>query len=668
MNASAQLARAEELSALGGLELRRGELDAGIQHLESAAQLAPDQPAYHSNLGLAYHRRGRLEQAEATLLRAVQLGPELFEANDNLGRLLYERGQLDAALLCFRRAADLRPDSFAVQAALARTLRARRQLELAVGHFQCALALSPENSELALELAAVLHELGRSSGALVLLRELLAANPALARAHAQLGSLLLDQRRYDAAIEALERALQLEPALLEASDRLGYALRNLGRVPEALQVYRRALATPRPAESTSPIQDSLVHSSLVYMAAFDPDARPEQILAEARAWAERHAKPLYSKQHPHSNLAASERRLRVGYVSPDFVEHCQNFFLTPVFTHHDRSAVELVCYSSTARPDERTAWYRAHADLWRDVQDLEDAALAERVRDDGIDILVDLTMHMANGRLPMFAEKPAPVQISWLAYPGTTGVEAIDYRLTDRFLDPPGQPLPYSEESLYLPDAFWCYDPLTREPQVNALPALQAGHVTFGCLNDFVKVHGGVLELWSRVLAAVPDSRLLMLAPHGSARHSTLHAFEQHGIAPARIEFVERQPRARYLETYGRIDLALDCLPANGHTTSFDALWMGVPVVTLLGSTVLGRAGACQAEHLGLPELIACTAEQFVASATGLGQNWARLGALRQGLRARLESSPLMDGARFTRALEATYREAWRRWCTRVTS
>jgi predicted O-linked N-acetylglucosamine transferase (SPINDLY family) len=290
---------------------------------------------------------------------------------------------------------------------------------------------------------------------------------------------------------------------------------------------------------------------------------------------------------------------------------------------------------------------------------------AQLVRDDQIDVLVDLTMHMNRHHLTLFARKPAPVQVCWLAYPGTTGLSAIDYRLTDPHLDPPGLfERFYAEESIRLPDTFWCYDPLTSEPAVNGLPALDNGYVTFGSLNNFCKVNDTTLKLWASVMKAVDRSRLVMLADEGSHRQRALDVFEQQGIAPERVTFFARHPRHQYLALYHGIDLGLDTLPYNGHTTSLDAYWMGVPVVTLVGSTVVGRAGLSQLTNLGLRDLVAETPDQYVAIASKLARDLDRLGPLRQTLRATMQSSPLMDAQRFTRGIEQAYRTMWQRWCT----
>ncbi|MGD0390476.1 MAG: hypothetical protein ABSC42_16145, partial [Tepidisphaeraceae bacterium] len=293
-----------------------------------------------------------------------------------------------------------------------------------------------------------------------------------------------------------------------------------------------------------------------------------------------------------------------------------------------------------------------------------DAQVAAQVREDQIDILVDLKLHTGENRLLIFAQKPAPVQATWLGYPGTSGLDTMDYRLTDPYLDPPGlDDACYSERSIRLPDTFWCYDPLANEPAVNAPPCLEKGFITFGCLNTFCKVNDALLTLWAGVLKALSNSRLLLLVPKGSARQRVLDRLGQEGIGPERVEFVARQSRPEYRKTYHRIDIGLDTVPCNGHTTNLDSFWMGVPVITLVGQTVAGRAGLSQLTNLGLLELIARTPDQYVQIATDLAGDLPRLGELRRTLRARMQTSPLMDGPRFARNVEAAYRQMWRNWC-----
>jgi predicted O-linked N-acetylglucosamine transferase (SPINDLY family) len=408
------------------------------------------------------------------------------------------------------------------------------------------------------------------------------------------------------------------------------------------------------------------HSSLVYSLHFCPGTDARTLYEEHRRWDRRFAEPIARLILPHPNEPAPERLLRIGYVSPDFRDHVVGRNLLPLFRAHDRRQFEIFCYSGVTRPDAVTELFRGHTDAWRDVTDRTDEQLAQVVREDRIDILVDLTLHMVGNRLLVFARKPAPVQVTFAGYPGTTGLSAIDYRLTDPYLDPPGlHDDHYSEESVRFFDSFWCYDPLDREPAVNPLPALANGFVTFGCLNHFGKVNRPVLRLWAEVMCAVAGSRLLLLAPEGPQRQSTLDRLGEDGVSPERVTFVAHQPQQAYLGLYRHIDVVLDTFPYNGHTTSLDSLWMGVPVITLVGQTAVGRAGLSQLTNLGLLELIGGTPEDFVRIAVDLAGDPPRLGELRATLRGRMEASPLMDVERFARAIEAAYRSMWQRWCAR---
>jgi protein O-GlcNAc transferase len=635
------------------IALAAGRLEAALELARRASELSPTNAVYLTNQGETERRLGRLDAAAATLVRAVALDPGLVHASYNLGLVLREKGEIGAAVLCFERAADLKPDLFVVQHALARALEDHGEFLRAIGHYHAALALEPGSIEGHYDLCDLLRRLRRLPGAVAVGRRAVTVAPDSGPSHVALGAALLDKEELDEARRVLYRATELAPDLAAAHFFTGNALRESAELPAALAAYRRAI-------ELAPT-DPKCGSNLVYTMSFAAGVTARDILTEARAWAARHAPRATAS--PHANDPDPGRRLRIGYVSPDFRDHCQSLFTLPLFRHHDRRAFEVFCYASVDRPDAVTDELRASVDTWRDVLTLGNDALAELVRSDSIDILVDLTMHMANGRLGVFAKKPAPVEVSWLAYPGTTGVDGIDYRITDRYLDPPDKETDaYSEESLRLPDTFWCYDSRTKEPEPGALPAETHGYVTFGCLNAFQKTNDAVLELWTRVLAAVPGSRLVLLAPSGETRKRVLEAFARQNVDKGRVTLVGRRPRLEYLSSYRDIDVCLDTFPYNGHTTSLDAFWMGVPVVTLVGGTVVGRAGLCQAMNLGLPELVATTPDEYVERAVDLTRDLPRLAKLRSELRNRMERSPLMDAERFARNLETAYRTAWQRY------
>jgi predicted O-linked N-acetylglucosamine transferase (SPINDLY family) len=660
--------------------------------LRQAVKLAPGHVETHNHLGIVVAQQGKEDEAVVCFQQALSLRPGFAETHYNLGHALLAQEKLDAAVASFRRAVELRPDWATAHRNLGNALRAQGKLDEAIISYQEALRLGPDVADIHHSLGAVLKARGRLDDAVRCFQRAIERNPNLADAHCNLGSALVAQGKVEQAVTSYRRALELDPNFAIAHSNLGNALKQQGKPEEAIGHLQRAIELrPEFADAHSNLGNALIaqgkldaavasfrraialkpdyagaHSNLVYALIFCPGYDARGVYEEARLWSRKHAEPLEPSIRPHSNDRSPDRRLRVGYVSPDFRNHCQSFFTLPLFSAHDHEQFEIFSYSDVLSEDGHTARLRAHADTWREIKGLSDEQVATLVREDAIDILVDLTMHMAHNRLLVSARKPAPVQVSWLAYPGTTGLTTIDYRLTDPLLDPPGMfDRHYSEQSFRLPDAFWCYDPLTSEPAVNRLPALTNDHITFGSLNNFCKINDPVLKLWARVLTATPGARLMLLAGAGSHRQDALRVLEEEGIAADRVTFVSPQLRSKYLKLYHLIDIGLDPFPANGHTTSLDSFWMGVPVITMVGQTAVGRGGLCQLTLLGLPELIAETPEQFVSIAVGLAGDLPRLSMLRETLRDRLQKSPLMNAPRFARNIEAAYRTMWRTWCAR---
>jgi protein O-GlcNAc transferase len=449
--------------------------------------------------------------------------------------------------------------------------------------------------------------------------------------------------RLDDAEDIYRRMISADPNQAGILNNLANILKDTGRIEEAVEVCRNAVAQePGNAE---------IHSSLCYKLLFHPEYDRAGIFKEQREWNRRHGRGSPTASNRLSN---SSGRLRIGYVSPDFYGHAECFFVIPLLKSHDRQQFEVHCYSSVKNPDKATDLIQASADVWHDVRQLNDDQLADQIRRDRIDILVDLTMHMAFNRLGTFAQKPAPVQVTWLAYPGGTGLDAIDYRLTDAWIDPPGESDSfYSERSVRLPETWCCYHPVGDVPP--AAPR-DRGPVTFGCLNNPCKLNRPTLSLWAKVLSTVTDSRLLLLSESERQRRRIIDAFGNSGIGPGRIEFVTHRRRGEYLRIYDRIDICLDPLIYNGITTTCDAIWMGVPVITRVGSAAPGRAGLSILSNLNLPELIARDDPQFVGLATELAGDFARRSRLRASLRERMIRSPLMDAPRFARNVEAAYK------------
>jgi protein O-GlcNAc transferase len=519
------------------------------------------------------------------------------------------------------------------------------------------LAAKPNHADALHLLGVVTGQAGQLDAAVTLIRQAIAVSPTNAAYYGSLGNALQDRWQPDDAIGAFRTAIRLRPAFAEAYNNLGNVLRDTGQLDEAIASVREAIRL-------SP-EKTAAHSNLLANLHYDPREDAETIYEEHRRWNERHAEPLKKFIQPHVNNRDPSRRLRVGYVSADFYRHPVGLFMAPLLTHHDPRRVEVFCYSDVRVPDENTARLRQSAHVWRNAAGMADAQLAHGIRADQIDILVDLSLHSAGNRLLAFARKPAPVQVTWLGYPGTTGLTSIDYRLTDPFLDPPETDQFYSEKSVRLPHTFWCYESMHPELQVSGLPAIKNGYVTFGCFNKFAKVTPASLKLWASLLSAIPRSRFVIHSPPGEARARVIERFSESGIEPNRIEFVDKKPLVDYLTQFNRVDVALDPFPYSGGTSTCDALWMGVPTVTLRGRTAVGRGSVSILSNVGLTDWIAETPEQYVSIAVNMAVNLQRLAELRAGLRKRMEQSPVMNAVQFAGEMEVAYRGMWENWCLR---
>ena len=545
-----------------------------------------------------------------------------------------------------------------IQQALAKAaqLIAAHRLAEAESLLRQAIAVAPDTLEARQYLVAVLSQQNRFAEAEQQVRASIALRPIDAGNYLNLGQICRWQQRLDEAIDCYHKAIELSPNFDAAYNALGSALREAGRIGDAIAAFRKA------AQFNPNFR--VAHSNLVYALHFDPDTDPQTNFQEHLRWAAKFSEPLRQTIRPHENDRNPDRRLRIGYVSPDLNNHVVGSFMEPILEQHDHSRYEIFCYSDVASSDDLTQRLIRHADVWRQTMNLSDEQLAQQIREDHIDVLIDLTLHMRKSRLTMFARKPAPVQITHLAYCATSGMSAMDWCITDPHMSPPGMnDRWFTERLLRLPESYWCYRPSTTSPAVGPLQAEQHGYVTFGSLNTFAKVNPRVIELWAKVLDAVPNSRLMVHATMGDRNAAARKMFTDAGIAPDRLTLVGREQRDQYLDFYNRIDIALDPFPYGGGTTSLDALYMGVPLVTLAGQTALSRTGVTLLTNLQLTELIAENPQRYVQIAATLAADVPKLAELRQTLRQRLSKSVLMDAPRYTRHLEEAYRLAWKQWC-----
>ena len=650
----------DALQFLGILAHQVGRSDVAVEMLLAAIVLAPGVPALHSNLGEAYRKLGRFAEAAAALRRAVILKPDFPEAHYNLGCTLTDEGRLDEAICAYREAIRLKPELAEAHSNLGNALRDKGSPDEAIAACRRAIALRPDFADAHGNLGNALRDHGDPDGAISAYRRAILLKPDFADAHSNLGAALTETGDPAAAIAACRRALQIQPNLAAAHNNLGIALAEAGQLHEAIAAYRRALhLKPDFAEA---------HSNLLYHMHCPPASDAEGLFREHCRWAEIHARPLENHGGPHANDRNPERRLRIGFVSPDFRNHPVAFFLEGLLCACDPSQLEVFCYANLGRGDEVTERLRKHVHAWRNIVGLKDAEAAALVRQDGIDILIDLAGHTAGNRLLLFARKAAPVQVTFLGYCDTTGMNAVDYRLTDHHADPAGATEPlHTERLVRLPRTAWCFRPLEPSPEVTPLPALSSGHIIFGCFNARRKVTDEALSLWSRLLNEVPGSRMLLKGSgySGSSVQEHIRAtLASAGIAPERVEFLGRTPKvAEHLAAYRHMDIALDTFPYSGTTTTCDALWMGVPVVTLAGRTHASRVGVSLLTNAGLTDLIAATADDYIRIAMQLASDVRRLTRLRSGLRDRLKTSPLMDASSYARAMEQAFRGMWRAWC-----
>jgi predicted O-linked N-acetylglucosamine transferase (SPINDLY family) len=683
---------AEAYANLATILYRQGRFDEALAACREAIRIKPDYAEPHSILGAALHGKGKLDEAVAALHEATRIKADLAEAHSSLGSVLKDQDKFEEAITACRQAIRIKPDYAEAHTNLGAVLYKQGRLDEAMVAYREAIRIKPDFAPPHSNLGAILYEQGRLAEASEACREAIRIKPDYAEAYCNLGCALFDRREYDEAGAALLQAIRIKPDLAEAHSNLGKVWRDLGQLDNAVKACGQAIRiNPQYAEACMNLgaalcdQGSIEEAVAAYRAAvelkpefaeagsgalactnYNDRWSPAALYEAHHAWGELHGRPL-PQPDSYVNERNGDRRLRVGYVSPDFRQHSVAYFLEPLLRNHDRQAIEVFCFAEVNWPDARTKQFQGLADHWVTTVGMSDESLAERIRRDRIDILVDLAGHTAKNRLPMFAEKPAPVQATWLGYPTTTGLAAIDYRLVDAVTDPEADGDAFSSESMVrLPGGFLCYGAPDEAPAPAAPPHLSRGLVTFGSFNNPSKLSGATIDAWSRLLSRLPAARLLLKGkPFACAvtRASLLERLHRFGVAKERVELVAWLPDETHLALYNRIDIALDPFPYNGTTTTCEALWMGVPVVTLRGDRHAGRVGASLLTQVGLSDLIADSVETYIETAAALAGDPARLADLRQSLRPRMAASPLCDGPAFARKVEAAYRTMWQRWC-----
>lgn len=648
----------DALHLLALIKLETGHPAAAVEPLKKALEDRSDSSELLALLGTAYRRDGRLEEAVGAFEKAVALDPDQAGVLYNFGNALRDVGRLEDAAKKFQKAAAIDPGFTDARFNLGNVFHLLDRQHEAAEIFEELVAANPSDIEAHWKLGFALVRLGRPEDAVPVYNKAIAVDPNNAETHDFLGGALKKMGKLDEAAGSYRNALSIDPNSVSAHNNLGNTLMEMGKMDEAIACFRKALAiNPELTGAEKNILFALLNV---------PGITAEELFAEHVRFAENHTRDIVDPAEDLTNDADPDRRLRIGYLSTNLRDHPVGINVFPLISCHDRKAFEIFCYVDGGSPDAMTERFQASVDHWRPTDGMTDADVAAMVRSDEIDVLVCLAGHFDNNRLLVCAQRTAPVQVSF--HDGaTSGLQEMDYWLTDNVLHPPETKELFTEE-LYRMPVFYQYPPIEDAPPVGTLPADQAGFITFGSFNNPAKINDRVIRLWAEILNAVPESRLLLKYKNWydqpSLRDRVVEQFAASEIGQDRIQFAASiETAAEHLGRYDELDIALDTFPFNGATTTYQALWMGVPVVSLAGETFISRAAGSILRHAGLEDMVAETPKAYVACAGDLAGDLARLKALRTGLRERMAASPLCDAPAYARGVEDAYRTMWRKWC-----
>lgn len=646
--------RNEQLQA--GLDAHRaGRFLDAQRHYRDLVSAHPTAHRALQLLGVVCHQLGDHSAAENYLRTAIELAGDVAEYQANLGGVLLNLSRNSEAIVCLERARDLCEPNADTLFNLGEAQRRNQQLDAAESTWLTALAIRPDSSEILNHLGMLEIMRHRWDLARQYFERALQIKPNCADSLNNLGIVTQSTGDVHTALSLYKQALRVRPRFAEACNQLAMAYRDLNQVDEALACYKQALEFKPDFH--------LARSAYVYLLNYDLSASKQQILDEHRKWADLccQVTPL----PPAPNDRSPDRTLRIGLLSPDLRRHPVAKYLEPILQLHDRGRFHLTCYAEVANPDDVTERLRGHVSEWRFTNGMDDRQVAELVRSDKIDILLDLAGHTANSRLRSLAFRPAPIQVSYLGYPATTGLNAVDYYLTDPILVPEGEEVFFSETVLRLPRVC-CFTPPESAPPVAPPPYVRNGQLTFGSLHRPEKLTASTFDLWSSVLRRVPEARLLVFwaAMRPEVQERIRSQLIQRGVLPRQLEVRSELRDSNYLSVYNEIDIGLDVVPWNGGTTTLEALWMGVTVLGLMGDRMLSRGTASILTHIGHPQLVAHCSQAYVDLASDFAADPGRLISLRSRLRKDVHLT-MADGLTFIQNLEATYRSLWHHWCSR---
>ena len=651
----------DALHLLGVVAYQLGRIDEAVGLIGEAIMLVCDEPTFYSNLGLAFRAQGKLEEAEASFERALSYKPDYAEAHSNLGVVLQDQGRLEEAAASLEKAIIYKPDYAEAHSNFGLVLLGQGKLEVAVTSFERALQCKPDYAEAYYNLGHAMQRQGNLEQAAALYRTAITYKANYAEAYGNLGSVLQRQGKLAKAILSYGQALFHEPGHAQTHSNLGFAFQSQGKLDEAKTHYQKALSLqPEFAEA---------HSNFLFCLTHDETVSAESMFFEHCRFSDQFELALQKDWPVHCNSRDPDRPLQIGFVSGDFYDHPVSRLILPILEAliSNRKYVTHA-YNNNCIEDHVTQNLRNSMKHWNDVSNLTDSALAEKIRADQIDILIDLSGHTARNRLLTFARKPAPVQVSWVGYPATTGLHAIDYYLADRHLAPIGTIDRCFREKIVRMPAVCRFQPHVDSPPTNQLPALRNEFFTFGSLNRNSKLGNAVIDLWCRVLNSVANSRMIVGGiVEEESEKDFLGKFAQRGIGPQRITFYNRMGMLDYLRLHHEIDLMLDTFPYSGGTTSGHAVFMGVPVLTLVREGLASRQTASLLYPTGLGAFVAESEDEFATKAVYWTRNMNELNQIRTGLRAKIAASPLMKVPFIARGLEKALRIMWQRWCDGLT-
>lgn len=628
---------------------RQGNLDEAEAHYLAAISANPNHFEAYCNLGIVHQEKEEFALAQECLLQALRINPKHAETQHNLGLVKLKLKQNDTALMHFRHAVDLRPDFVEALVGLGDACKELNRLGEAEENYRKAIMINPKIVGAYCNLGSMLHQAGRYEEAVVTYQQGIAngANPMLL--YNNLGTTYSKMCRYGDAETCFSMTLQIAGS---------GSLAGLFGIPGKI----KASENSRRTEKFDP-QYAQVFGNLLFMLNYDPDRSAEEIFAAYQEYEELYANRYRNEWTAFNNNKNRQRRLKIGYVSPDFRLHPVQHFLEPLMEHHNKEIVEVYAYAENALEDAVTNRYKRYADYWIPTNAMSDIALCERIKADGIDILVDLAGHTANNRLSVFARKAAPVQVSWLGFGYTTGLTAIDYFLTDNASAPPGSESLYAEQLWRLPTSLTAYRPAQGMGDVSSLPALKNGYITIGTLTRSIRVNYKTIRVWAEILKRLENARLVIDSANyqfPEFRQSLIEKFTALGIDESRLEIGYHSPAWDVLRS---MDIGLDCFPHNSGTTLFETLYMGVPFVTLAGKLSVGRLGKSILDGLGRPEWVTYSEKDYVDKVVALATDVDQLAKLRAGLREEIQKSVLMDESGFASKVEDAYQSMWAKWC-----